>query len=152
MDAEERTILDEFLVARPRSPRAERARAKVAGEAPDFISMIRRWGGVTLAYRKRLQDSPAYRLNHEEVSKAFEEGIAFAENMSPVEAIPDDFGHVAAMVFTRPGAGGPERVELPARTVLVAAGTAPNITYEKEHPGTFALDAEAALLPGLSAP
>jgi NADPH-dependent glutamate synthase beta subunit-like oxidoreductase/NAD(P)H-flavin reductase len=139
MDPEEKAILDEFL-EHGRDVRAERARAKVAGEAPDFISMIRRWGGVTLAYRKRLQDSPAYRLNHEEVSKAFEEGIAFAENMSPVEAVPDGFGHVAAMVFTRPGANGPERVELPARTVLVAAGTAPNVTYEKEHPGTFALD------------
>ena len=100
MDAEERTILDEFLV-HGREVRAERARARVAGEAPDFIPMIRRWGGVTLAYRKRLQDSPAYRLNHEEVSKAFEEGIAFAENMTPEEAIPDDFGHVAGMVFTR---------------------------------------------------
>jgi NADPH-dependent glutamate synthase beta subunit-like oxidoreductase/NAD(P)H-flavin reductase len=150
MDAEERTILDEFLV-HGREVRAERARAKVAGEAPDFIAMIRRWGGVTLAYRKRLQDSPAYRLNHEEVSKAFEEGIAFAENMSPVEAIADDFGHVATMVFTRPGAGGPERVELPARTVLVAAGTAPNITYEKEHPGTFALDAKQRFFQGYRA-
>ena len=139
LDAEELVILDEFLV-HGREVRAERARAKVAAEEPDFISMIRRWGGVTLAYRKRLQDSPAYRLNHEEVSKAFEEGIAFAENMSPDEAIPDDYGHVTAMAFTRPGPNGPERVELPARTVLVAAGTAPNITYEKEHPGTFALD------------
>jgi NAD(P)H-flavin reductase len=150
MDAEERSILDEFL-AHGREVRAERARAKVAGEAPDFISMIRRWGGVTLAYRKRLQDSPAYRLNHEEVSKAFEEGIAFAENLSPEEAIPDDFGHVASMVFTRPAAGGPERVELPARTVLVAAGTAPNITYEKEHPGTFDLDSKQRFFQGYRA-
>jgi NADPH-dependent glutamate synthase beta subunit-like oxidoreductase/NAD(P)H-flavin reductase len=150
MDAEERSILDEFL-AHGREVRAERGRAKVAGEAPDFISMIRRWGGVTLAYRKRLQDSPAYRLNHEEVSKAFEEGIAFAENLSPEEAIPDDFGHVASMVFTRPAAGGPERVELPARTVLVAAGTAPNITYEKEHPGTFDLDSKQRFFQGYRA-
>jgi NAD(P)H-flavin reductase len=150
MDPEEKAILDEFL-EHGRAVRAERARAKVAGEAPDFLSMIRRWGGVTLAYRKRLQDSPAYRLNHEEVSKAFEEGIAFAENMSPEEAVPDGFGHVAAMVFTRPGAGGPERVELPARTVLVAAGTAPNVTYEKEHPGTFALDGKQRFFQGYRA-
>ena len=31
---------------------------------------------------------------------------------------------------------------LPARTVLVAAGTSPNITYEKEATGTFQLDAK----------
>ena len=73
MDGGERAILAEFL-DHGRAVRAGRARARAAGEAPDFISLIRGWGGVTLAYRKRLQDSPAYRLNHEEVAKAFEEG------------------------------------------------------------------------------
>jgi hypothetical protein len=33
-----------------------------------------------------------------------------------------------------------EVVELPARTVCIAAGTSPNVTYEREYPGTFALD------------
>jgi NAD(P)H-flavin reductase len=33
-------------------------------------------------------------------------------------------------------------VTLPVRTVLVAAGTSPNITYEKEAPGTFQLDSK----------
>src|SRR6202011_3488983 len=28
----------------------------------------------------------------------------------------------------------------PARAVMVAAGTSPNVIYEKEHPGTFRLD------------
>ncbi|MCC7035374.1 MAG: FAD-dependent oxidoreductase [Acidobacteria bacterium] len=149
-DAEELGILDEFL-AHGRAVRAERARAKAAGEAPDFITLIRGWGGVTLAYRKRLQDAPAYRLNHEEVAKAFEEGIAFAETMSPVEAVPDEFGHVRAVVFTRSGPDGDERVELPARTVLVAAGTSPNVTYEKEHPGTFTLDAKRRFFRGFRA-
>ena len=47
----------------------------------------------------------------------------------------------------RPPAGGPvparrrgDVVELPARSCLVAAGTTPNITYEKEWPGTFPMD------------
>ena len=43
------------------------------------------------------------------------------------------------------------RVELPARTVLVAAGTAPNVTYEKEHPGSFALDGKARFFKGFAA-
>ncbi len=149
-DAEEEGILDEFL-SHGRLVRAERARALAAGEKPDFISLVRRWGGVTLAYRKRLQDAPAYRLNHEEVAKAFEEGITFAENMSPVEAVPDATGHVEAMVFTRPTEQGEERVVLPARTVLVAAGTVPNITYEKEHSGTFALDVRQKFFQGYRA-
>jgi len=38
--------------------------------------LLQAWGGVTLAYRKRMIDSPAYTLNHEEVEKALEEGIA----------------------------------------------------------------------------
>jgi NAD(P)H-flavin reductase/NADPH-dependent glutamate synthase beta subunit-like oxidoreductase len=147
MDAEELGILDEFR-SHGRAVKAERARAAAAGEKPNFIDMIREWGGVTLAYRKRLQDAPAYRLNHEEVAKALEEGISVTENMNPVEAVPDEFGHVAAMVFTRPDGS---RVELPARTVLVAAGTVPNITYEKEHPGSFSLDGKQKFFQGFKA-
>jgi NADPH-dependent glutamate synthase beta subunit-like oxidoreductase/NAD(P)H-flavin reductase len=150
MDPEEQGILDEFLT-HGRAVRAERARAQAAGEAPDFVPLIRQWGGVSLAYRKRMQDAPAYRLNHEEVTKALEEGIVFAENLDPVEALPDEFGHVRAMVFARTGAEGREHVELPARTVLVAAGTVPNITYEKEHPGTFQLDGRQKFFQGFRA-
>jgi NADPH-dependent glutamate synthase beta subunit-like oxidoreductase/NAD(P)H-flavin reductase len=140
-DAEEYDLLDEYVL-HGRAIRAERARAAAAGEAPNFIGLVRSWGGVTIAYRKRLVDSPAYRLNHEEVIKALEEGIAFAENLNPIEAVPDDRGAVREMVFKREGQEGRDGdlVTLPARTVLVAAGTSPNITYEKEAPGTFQLD------------
>jgi NADPH-dependent glutamate synthase beta subunit-like oxidoreductase/NAD(P)H-flavin reductase len=147
MDAEEIGILDEFR-AHGTAVRAERERAAAAGEKPNFIDMIRGWGGVTLAYRKRIQDAPAYRLNHEEVALALQEGISFTENMNPVEAVPDEFGHVKAMAFTR--ADG-SRVELPARTVLVAAGTVPNVTYEKEHPGSFSLDGKQKFFKGFKA-
>ena len=147
LDHEEQGILDEFL-GHGRTVRAERARAAAADELPNFIEMIRGWGGVTLAYRKRLQDAPAYRLNHEEVVKALEEGISVTENVNPIEAVPDEFGHVKGMIFTR--ADG-STVELPARTVLVAAGTVPNITYEKEHPGSFALDAKRKFFKGFKA-
>jgi NADPH-dependent glutamate synthase beta subunit-like oxidoreductase/NAD(P)H-flavin reductase len=147
MDAEELGILDEFR-AHGGAVKAERVRAQAAGEVPNFIGMIREWGGVTLAYRKRLQDAPAYRLNHEEVALALQEGISVTENMNPVEAVPDEFGHIKAMAFTR--ADG-SRIELPARTVLVAAGTVPNVTYEKEHPGSFALDNKQKFFKGFKA-
>ena len=68
---------------------------------PDFISLVRSWGGVSLVYRKRLQDSPAYRLNHEEVQKALEEGINFVECMNPNEAVPDEYNAVKAIVFEK---------------------------------------------------
>ena len=144
-DAEELEVFDEFL-AHGRQVRAERARATAAGERPNFVPLVRSWGGVTIAYRKRMVDSPAYRLNHEEVVKALEEGIVFAENLNPTEAIPDERGALRQVIFKREGRDaqvGPEgTVTLPARTLLVAAGTTPNITCEKEAPGTFALDAK----------
>ena len=145
MDDEERDVLEEFL-AHGRAIRAERARAAAAGEAPDFTPLLRAWGGVTLAYRKSLDDSPAYRLNHEEVAKALEEGIQIAECMDPEEAVLDDHGAVAALRFRVQAMvdgrwkATDRTVTLPARSVMVAAGTSPNIGYAKEHPGSLGLD------------
>ena len=135
-DKEETAQLDEFLV-HAAAIRAERSRAAAAGEPPDFVPLLRTWGGVSVVYRKRMVDSPAYRLNHEEIIKALEEGIGFIEDLDPAEAIPDENGHVRAVLFRRSGGG---TLELPARALLVAAGTSPNVTYEKEAPGTFMLD------------
>jgi NAD(P)H-flavin reductase len=117
--------------------REERRKAEKEKRKPDFITLCRQWGGVTLAYRKRMVDSPAYRLNHEEVIKALEEGIYFAENLNPIEAVRGPHGSVAAMIFER---GNKEKVELPAKSVCVAAGTSPNTIYEREYPGSFKLD------------
>jgi hypothetical protein len=68
--------------------------------------------------------------------EVLEEGVRIAERLSPKEALVDDFGAVRAMVFERMAvqdgklvATG-DTVELAARTVCVAAGTAPNVTYE----------------------
>ena len=129
-----------------RMVQAERAAARAAGRPPDFARLVRGWGGVTIAYRKRLQDSPAYRLNHEEVIKSLEEGIGFIECMSPTECVLDAHNHVRALRCTRmtltdgKWKDSGEVVELPARAVMVAAGTNPNVVYEKERPGTFVLD------------
>jgi NAD(P)H-flavin reductase len=153
-DQEELEVLDEYR-QHGAAVRAERARAEGAGEAPNFIPLVRAWGGVTLAYRKRMVDAPAYRLNHEEVVKALEEGITFAENLNPLEAVPDERGAVRALVFTREGqraqGSGSDLVTLPARTVLVAAGTSPNITCEKEAPNTFQLDKKGKFFQSFSA-
>jgi NADPH-dependent glutamate synthase beta subunit-like oxidoreductase/NAD(P)H-flavin reductase len=137
-DAEETKILRRFL-AHGLAVREERARAKAAGEEPNLSPLVRSWGGVTLAYRKKLTDSPAYRLNHEEVHKALEEGIFFAEELDPTEAHADEYGAVDSLTFKR---ADKTTITLPARSVLVAAGTSPNIIYEKERPGTFELDAQ----------
>ncbi len=146
-DEEEKKVMGEFLV-HGKAICEERLRAEETGEEPNFVPLIQQWGGVSLVYRKRLQDSPAYRLNHEEVQKALEEGINFVECMNPTEAVPDEFGAIKALIFERLNYNTEtgkfdqtgETTEFPARTVCVAAGTSPNVIYEKEKPGTFKLD------------
>jgi NADPH-dependent glutamate synthase beta subunit-like oxidoreductase/NAD(P)H-flavin reductase len=152
-DVEEREVLDE-LCDHGRQIIEERARALAEGRAPDFLPLIEAWGGVSIVYRKRMVDSPAYRLNHEEVEKCLEEGVRFVECMSPVAVLPDEFGAARAMTFERQVVDGQgkwhatgEIVELPARTVCVAAGTSPNTIYEKERPGTFKLDRKGFFAP-----
>ena len=136
-DPEEREILDRLL-AHGLAVRKERERARAAGEPPDLTRLCREWGGVSIAYRRAMEEAPAYRLNHEEIIKALEEGISFIERLEPEEAVADEHGKLRAVRFLRGGSG--EVVELPARTLLVAAGTTPNITYAKEFPGSLPLD------------
>jgi NADPH-dependent glutamate synthase beta subunit-like oxidoreductase/NAD(P)H-flavin reductase len=147
-DPEETAIAREFL-EHGRAVRAERARAAAAGETPNFQPLVSGWGGVSLVYRRGLKDSPAYRLNHEEISKFFEEGIQFIEKLSPLACVPDEHGALKEVVFERvEGEGGTwkasgETVTLPARALFVAAGTQPNITSERENPGAFEVDTRA---------
>ena len=131
------------FIAHGRAIRAEREAARRDGRAPHLAALIDSWGGVTIAYRRRLIDAPSYTLNHEEVAKAMEEGIRFAELLTPVAVEIDEFGQAAALRLTRPGAHPdqpPEEVELPARTILVAAGTQPNTVLGREDPANFTLD------------
>ncbi len=137
-DAEETEILN-TLIEHGLAVRAERELARRENRPPDFISLCQSWGGVSIVYRKKLTDSPAYRLNHEEVAKALEEGVSFIENLTPMEAVPDRYGAVEALKFNRRDG---REVLLPARSVCVAAGTTPNTIYERECPGSIKLDSE----------
>ncbi len=134
--SEEKTTADEFL-AHGRAIRAERAAARAEGREPDFLKLLNAWGGVTIAYRRRLIDSPSYTLNHEEVAKALEEGIRFAERLTPEAVEVDQFGHAAALRVKN--AEG-ESVRMPAKAILVAAGTQPNTVLGREDPHNVFLD------------
>ncbi|HEY8090320.1 MAG TPA: pyridine nucleotide-disulfide oxidoreductase, partial [Polyangiaceae bacterium] len=135
-DDEEWGTLAEHLT-HGRQLREEKAHAATENREPQVQKLLDSWGGVTLVYRKGLEDSPAYRLNHEEVIKSLEEGVRYVEHMAPTEALLDERRHVKAVRFKRQDG---TTVDLPARTVCVAAGTSPNVIYEKEYPGTFQLD------------
>lgn len=145
-DEEEKIIANKFI-GHGKLVKAERERAKKTGEKPNFVPLVKQWGGVTIAYRKSITDSPAYRLNHEEIIKSLEEGIYFWEKLSPEEAITDEYGAVKELIFRKQDKDSSskwieldEKLTLPAKSVLVAAGTSPNVIYEREHPGTFELD------------
>jgi NADPH-dependent glutamate synthase beta subunit-like oxidoreductase/NAD(P)H-flavin reductase len=128
----EDTIIAEEFLTHAKAIRAERLKPQ-----PDVFGLLDSWGGVKLVYRKRLIDAPSYRLNHEEVEKAFEEGIFFAENYEPTRIDVDEFG--AAKNISLKASSG-EVTIIPARTILVAAGTSPNTVLQREDPTHFTLD------------
>ncbi|SEQ83964.1 Pyridine nucleotide-disulphide oxidoreductase [Nitrosomonas sp. Nm51] len=144
-DAEETEIADEFL-RHGRAIRAEREMAKREGREPDVLSLLQSWGGATIAYRKRLVDSPSYTLNHEEVEKALEEGIAFAEGLTPIRINVNQWEHVQSVRFSiqkRDETGqwqAAGEIELPAHALLVAAGTQPNTVLAREDAEIYKLD------------
>src|SRR2546426_826236 len=140
-DDQEREIAEEFL-AHARAVREERALAAREGRAARIVELLRHWGGVTIAYRRRLIDSPSYTLNHEEVGKALEEGISFCESLSPVAVDVDNYGAARGVRFARESGLGGESAEhwLPAHTVFVAAGTQPNTVLAREDAAHFQLD------------
>ncbi len=133
--AEEAAVATEFL-EHAAAVAAERAAAAAEHRAPHFAPLLEQWGGATIAYRRSITDAPSYTLNHEEVAKAMEEGVRFAEGLTPRAIDTDAFGHASALRCTR--ADGTEAV-LPARAVLVAAGTSPNTVLARED-GRIQLD------------
>ncbi len=143
--AEEAAIADEFL-AHARAIRAERAAAVRDGREARIAELVQSWGGVTVAYRRRLVDSPSYTLNHEEVEKALEEGIRFAEGLTPLAVHVDGNNRACALEVSVQHNDGDGvwhetgRASLPARTILVAAGTQPNTVLAREDADHFHVD------------
>ncbi len=136
---EEETIIADEFICHARMIRAERQAAANEDRKPEILSLLDSWGGVTIAYRRRMIDSPAYTLNDEEVLFAMEEGIRFAELLSPLAVEVDTFGHADGLklAIREADASGQiadsgKETSLPARTILVAAGTSPNTVLSQE--------------------
>ena len=142
---EEAKIAQEFL-DHARALRAERSAAQRAGRPARVAQMLHEWGGVTIAYRRRLIDSPSYTLNHEEVEKALEENIRFAEGVTPLAVEVDERGAATGLAVSLQHTDGDGvwhefgRATLPARTVLIAAGTQPNTVLAREDAAHFHLE------------
>ena len=140
---EQLVLLDEWL-EHAQELKNERHKARALGNELDIISLVRRWGGVSVVYRQRMQKSPAYRLNHEELSQALREGIYYREQHQPLEVLVDQDGHASVLrcVLTSENEEGgsvptQKHVDLPAKSILVATGAKPNVAYAFEHKDTF---------------
>ena len=121
--------------------REERAAAAKERRQPQINSLLQQWGGATIVYRRALTASPSYTLNHEEVQKGLQEGIAFAECLMPQAVEVDAIGHAVALTLVKTNQSGKrDAVTLPARTILVAAGTQPNTVLAREDPVHFQLN------------
>ena len=136
----EREIADEFL-AHARAIRAERAAAAREGRAPRLAQLLNRWGGVTIAYRRRLIDTPVLHAEPRGSGQG-------AGGRHPLRRGPDAasrsrstrFGHAAALRSRVSSAGETVEATLPARAILVAAGTQPNTVLAREDATHSVLD------------
>lgn len=141
----ERSVAQRFL-EHGRAIRAERQTAARAGRPAQVSRLLRDWGGATIVYRRRLVDSPSYTLNHEEVEKALEEGIRFAEGLTPLGVEVDEHGRACGLEVSAQHNDGDgvwheyARTTIPAATILVAAGTQPNTVLAREDGERFRLD------------
>ncbi|SCA57121.1 conserved hypothetical protein [Candidatus Terasakiella magnetica] len=130
---QDREIAEEFIT-HAKALRVEKQKAH-----PDVLGLLQGWGGAQVAYRRRMQDAPSYRLNADEVSHALREGIHFHDLVSPTAVEVDDYGHAKALrlkhqVRGENGALTPsgQEITMAARTILVAAGTKPNTVLARE--------------------
>jgi NADPH-dependent glutamate synthase beta subunit-like oxidoreductase len=143
LDPSSQEILAEFL-RHGRAVRAERLAAAKDGRQPNFNPLIKSWGGVTIVYRRKIIESPAYINNHEELRQAFVAGIHYRDCLEPITVQIDQYGDVASLVCHERhiSADGEwqtsdNAIVLAARAIFVATGTQANVAYEFEHRGTF---------------
>ncbi len=80
----------------PRGARRARARAARRRDPRLRAPGAARGAASRSPTAARWRTRPAYRLNHEEVIKSLEEGIAFIEGIEPEEAVPDEYGTLKA--------------------------------------------------------
>ncbi|QHD65337.1 FAD-dependent oxidoreductase [Neorickettsia findlayensis] len=87
-------------------------------------------GGVKIVYRKRIEDSPAYRINYEELNNALCEGVEFIEEVEPLEILLDQYASAKEVVCLQRG----KRITISARSIIVAAGTKPSTALKDAFP------------------
>jgi NADPH-dependent glutamate synthase beta subunit-like oxidoreductase/NAD(P)H-flavin reductase len=128
----ELVIVDEYLM-HGAAIINERQAALNQNRIPNFQKLIQQWGGVTVAYRRDVTQAPSYVMNHEEVAIALEEGIQILDHAVPIDVNVDAHGHAESLTIRH---YDQEQI-LPARTILIAAGTKPNTNLKYDEMNYF---------------
>jgi len=103
--------------------------AQQENRKPNILKLINTWGGVHLVYRKKLQESPAYILNHPELQKALEEGINFWEEMTICKIHIDKNHTITSALFKHKDAPS---IQHPVKSILWATGNQVSSSKEKK--------------------
>ncbi|MBY0281425.1 MAG: FAD-dependent oxidoreductase [Alphaproteobacteria bacterium] len=98
--------------------------------------LVQAWGGANIVYRRDVTEAPSYTLNHEEVALALQEGISILDHATPVKVNVDQNGYAISLTVKHKDT---ERT-LPARSILVAAGTKPNTNLRYDTPDQITLN------------
>ncbi|AFB30970.1 MULTISPECIES: FAD-dependent oxidoreductase [spotted fever group] len=123
---EDKEIAEEFI--------AHAELFKEAKNNEELRKVFNKLGGATVYYRGRLQDSPAYKLNHEELIYALALGVDFKENMQPLRINVDKYGHVESVEFenrNRQCYAFP-RNDIKTKTVIMAIGIENNTQFDED--------------------
>ncbi|WP_341757138.1 MULTISPECIES: FAD-dependent oxidoreductase [unclassified Candidatus Tisiphia] len=107
---EDRLIAEEFILHAKLFKQAQNKQA--------IKQILDELGGVTIYYRGNLKDSPAYKLNPEEVMYAMGDGVKFVENMVALGIDVDQYNYAQSIEFDNLGV----KKKFAARTVLMAIG------------------------------
>ncbi|MEK6734872.1 MAG: FAD-dependent oxidoreductase, partial [Pseudomonadota bacterium] len=119
LNEEEQQIADEFF-----------AHDELFKNSESLLKSLKSLGGAKIIYRNRLQNAPSYRLNHEELKLGLSEGVEFVENATPTKILLDKYGYVSGLEIWQDG----KKSTIPAKTILIAAGTVPNVILSQEFP------------------
>jgi NADPH-dependent glutamate synthase beta subunit-like oxidoreductase/NAD(P)H-flavin reductase len=95
---------------------------------------------VKILYRSSLQQAPSYRLNHEELNLGLKENIEFVENITPNKILLDEYGYVSGLEATQIVNGTANKVQIQAKTIIIAAGTTPNVILADEYPELLTIE------------
>lgn len=93
------------------------------------------WGGVTIVYRNSFLQSPAYRINHEELHKGLHSGIRWVSGLMPQKVQVDALGQLKSILFW--DSSTHDQVEIPCKNAFLATGSNPNAHYADEHHYSF---------------